>query len=100
MPIINHLRSEFKGSLLVYSVEVDELNAGGTGNSPHKQMVEETFRSIDSAGDHEDSLSTAEERSTWIAIKLVRPDVRDPINTHPSYPDSSGSRSPGVGQAF
>ena len=91
MPVINHLRTESKGSLLVYSVEVDELNTRLAGNPPHKQMVEETLRGIDAAGDHEDSLSTTEERSTWIAIKLVRLDVHTPVNAYPSYPDSLGS---------
>jgi hypothetical protein len=35
-------------------------------------MVEEMIRGIDAAADYEDSLSTTAERSTWVAIKLVR----------------------------
>lgn len=52
-------------------------------------MVEEMIRSIDAAADHEDSLTTAAERSTWVAIKLVRLDGRacyGPFNVHPELP--------------
>jgi len=58
--------------LLAYSVEVDEAKAGIVGNALHSQIVEEMIRSIDAAADYEDSLSTPTERSTWVAIKLVR----------------------------
>ena len=58
--------------MLAYSVEVDEAKAGIIGNPLHSQMVEEMIRSIDAAADYEDSLSPPGERSTWVAIKLVR----------------------------
>lgn len=72
IPVIHQLRTEFKGSLLAYSVEVDETKAGTVGNPSHSQMVEEIIHSIDAAADYEDTLSTPAERSTWVAIKLVR----------------------------
>ena len=58
--------------MLAYSVEVDETKVDKTGNPIHSQMVEEAIRSIDVAADYEDSLPTPGERSTWVAIKLVR----------------------------
>lgn len=78
IPVIRRLRNEFKGSLLVYSVEVNEADAGISGDTHHRQMVEEIIRSIDTFADHEDALSTTEERSTWVAIKLTAllPDSR------------------------
>jgi len=58
--------------VLAYSVEVGEARPGIVGNASHGQMVEEMIRSIDAAADYEDSISTPAERSTWVAIKLVR----------------------------
>jgi hypothetical protein len=73
----------FKGSLLAYSVEVNEENAGIAGTTSKDQMVEEIIRSIDAVADHEDSILTTSERSTWVAIKLVRLSVCGSLNTHP-----------------
>ena len=72
IPVVHQLRTEFKGSLLAYSVEVDETKGGIVENSSHSQMVEEMIHGIDAAADYEDTLSTPAERSTWVAIKLVR----------------------------
>ena len=83
IPVIDHLRSEFKGSLLAYSVEVDETNMGIPGNALHSRVVEEMIRGIDAAGDHEDSLSTTADRSTWVAIKLVRFNGHRSFDAHP-----------------
>ena len=82
MPVVNQLRSEFKGTLLAYSVEVDEANVDVIGNLPHNRAVEEIIRSIDAVADHEDSVSTTMERSTWVAIKLVRLNRRDPFDAY------------------
>ena len=54
----------------------------------HSQVVEEIIRSINAAGDHEDSLSTTTERSTWVAIKMVRRSGRVSFGAHPNRPDS------------
>ena len=84
--------------MLAYSVEVDETKAGIVGNALHSEMVEEMIHSIDAAADYEDALSTPAERSTWVAIKLVR------HYTVVSYPaltlyhsDSLASRFTGIG---
>jgi hypothetical protein len=44
------------------------------------------IRSIDAAADHEDSLRTTAERSTWVAIKLVRSGGCGPLDAYPSLP--------------
>jgi len=96
--VIHQLRSESKGSLLAYSVEVDEAKAGMVENPLHSQIVEEMIRSIDAAADYEDSLSTPGERSTWVAIKLVsRQTVASYSVLTPGSPDSPASRFSGVG---
>ena len=101
IPVIHQLRTEFKGSLLAYSVEVDEAKAGTVGNALHSQMVEEMIHSIDAAADYEDALSTPTERSTWVAIKLVR---HQKVIYHSMFtsdrPDSHTSRPSCVGQTF
>ncbi|KAH9964627.1 FAD-linked oxidoreductase-like protein [Russula dissimulans] len=77
LPLIRKLRAENKGTLLVYSAEVDENEAiGGTRSSSepvHRQIVQEMIRSIDIAGDFEDSQARetpGSGRRTWVAIKL------------------------------
>jgi proline dehydrogenase len=79
--LIRKLRAENKGTLLVYSVEVDEHEAvGGTRSSSepvhrHIQVVQEMIHSVDVAGDFEDSQARetpGSGRRTWVAIKLVR----------------------------
>lgn len=98
IPVIHQLRTEFKGSLLAYSVEVDETKPGIVGNPSHSRMVEEMIHSIDAAADYEDTLSTPAERSTWVAIKLVR---YQPVRSYSvfisDHPDSPASRLSGVG---
>ena len=98
IPVIHQLRTEFKGSMLAYSVEVDETKAAVVGNTLHSQMVEEMIHSIDAAADYEDTLSTPTERSTWVAIKLVRYQT---IASYPvftsDHPDGPASRPSGVG---
>ncbi|KAI5994218.1 FAD-linked oxidoreductase [Pisolithus marmoratus] len=86
LPLIQRLRYENKGTLLSYSVEVDERAAtGGSGQSSHgdvssleqpiyKRIVEEIIRSIDTLGDFEDRLareSGVKACGTWIAVKLT-----------------------------
>lgn len=98
IPVVHQLRTEFKGSLLAYSVEVDETKAAIPGNTLHGQMVEEMIRSIDAAAEYEDALSTPAERSTWVAIKLVRHQTLASYSMFTSnHPDSPTSRFPGVG---
>lgn len=91
LPLIRHLRYENKGTLLGYSVEVDESVAtGGSGHGTadgqrshdvlnpeqpiHKRIVEEIIHSIDTVGDYEDRLareSGVEAHGTWITVKLT-----------------------------
>jgi proline dehydrogenase len=78
--LVRQLRAESKGALFAYSVEVDTSEATGgarsTGEPVHKLVVQEMIRSIDVAGDFEDSQARADGvpgsgRRTWVAIKLV-----------------------------
>ena len=80
---MHRLRSENKGALLVYSVEVDEASAHGSTNlfrdAPseepiHKRFVEEVISSIDTAGAFEDDIirrSGEHGRTTCVGVKLV-----------------------------
>lgn len=88
-PLLSTLRSQNKGALFAYSVEVDEHEAAGatqhsnegpSSRKPneqpvHKRIVAEMIKSIDVAADFEDEfgLRTKEAagRRTWVAIKLV-----------------------------
>jgi proline dehydrogenase len=90
VPLLSRLRTENKGCLFAYSVEVDEdeakHNSGvkGAGASsevaPHKRAVQEMLTAIEVAADFEDGLGTRDilNRKTWVAIKLVRTFVRLP----------------------
>lgn len=78
LPLIRRLRAENKGTLLVYSVEVDENGAAdgarSTGEPLHKHIVQEMIRAIDVAADFEDSRARetiGSGRRTWVAVKLV-----------------------------
>ncbi|KAL4244149.1 Proline dehydrogenase [Abortiporus biennis] len=77
VPVMESLRAENKGCLLVYSVEVDEEEAAGNGKSEkelvHKRVVEEMIRSIEVAADFEDAHSgnSSKGRRTWVAVKLT-----------------------------
>jgi proline dehydrogenase len=87
IPLIDRMREQNIGTLLAYSVEVDEhsanqsLGAALTRKDPelaiHRLNVEEMIRSVDEAGDHEDRIShlvrrdSSVGRSTWVAVKLV-----------------------------
>ena len=93
IPIIQRLRAEDKGAMLVYSAEVDELKKdgrhapshGSTSKAssdsnpelslpPHKRIVEEMLRSIDVAAQTNADTpagSGREKGRTWVAIKLV-----------------------------
>ena len=87
-PLLSVLRSQNKGALFAYSVEVDQHQAAGaaqhgtsTGSSSgkpneepvHKRIVAEMLRSIDVAADFEDEFGTRgmAGRRTWVAIKLA-----------------------------
>ena len=101
IPVIHQLRNEFKGSLLAYSVEVDKTKPGDAGSALHTQMVEEMIRSIDTAADYEDTISTSAERSTWVAIKLVRSSAVSPYPMLTlDHPDGPPSRFPSIGSAL
>ncbi|KAG5651849.1 hypothetical protein H0H81_007225 [Sphagnurus paluster] len=72
LPVIARLRAGNKGTLLVYSVEVDEAEAmagASSSTSPHERIVDEIVRCVDAAADFEDSLE-AEVRTTSVAVKL------------------------------
>lgn len=80
LALLKALRREGKGVLLAYSVEVDEKAAAGTQThavATHKGNVQEMLRSIDFAGDFEDSMARdgrpgTSGRKSWVALKLVR----------------------------
>jgi proline dehydrogenase len=75
--VMKQLRSENKGTLFAYSVEVDESEATGDSvqkshrTPAHKRIVEEMIHSINIAADFEDELSTCSGRKTWVAVKMV-----------------------------
>ncbi|KAL4071186.1 FAD-linked oxidoreductase-like protein [Scleroderma yunnanense] len=86
LPAMHRLRSENKGVLLVYSVEVDASKASGhdrgndsgslrdVSSDQHKRFVDEVISSIDVAGDFEDSIARQSEgvgRTTCVAVKLT-----------------------------
>lgn len=77
IPLMQRLRAENKGCLLVYSAEVDESNSGGSsavksGQTPvHKRIVEQLIESIDIAADFDDRFSSSTGRKSWIAVKMV-----------------------------
>ncbi|KAH7330644.1 FAD-linked oxidoreductase-like protein [Rhizoctonia solani] len=66
LPLIASLRKQNKGTLLAYSVEVDEI--GGGRADQWKKNVEEMIASIEFAADFEDTQKGS--RKTWVAIKL------------------------------
>ncbi|KAF8634110.1 hypothetical protein AX15_001075 [Amanita polypyramis BW_CC] len=90
IPLLHTLRAGNKGTLLAYSVEVDDHTAASSNRSAdgayktnvyYKHFVDEMIQSIDAAADFEDSLGT-NSRRTWIAIKLtpLLPDTNSLIN--------------------
>ncbi|KAF8603115.1 FAD-linked oxidoreductase [Ceratobasidium sp. AG-I] len=66
LPLIAALRKQNKGTLLAYSVEVDETRAGATDQ--WQKNKQEMRASVDFAGDFEDTRKGS--RKTWVAIKL------------------------------
>ncbi|KAG9097237.1 hypothetical protein FS749_006756 [Ceratobasidium sp. UAMH 11750] len=69
MPLIAELRRQNKGTLLAYSVEVNEKDS--TSEAAHwKRNVDEMRASVDFAGDFEDARGQKGSRKTWVAIKL------------------------------
>ena len=78
--VLRRLRSEDKGTLFAYSVEVDENEAAGSKSSSHaqpayKQAVNEMIRCIEVAADFEDQIRLGQKssngRRTWVAVKMV-----------------------------
>lgn len=77
LPLISQLRSEGKGSILAYSVEVDlSADKGGeaTVEVDYRRNVLEMARSVEAAGDFEDDRVKLglPRGKTWVAVKLVR----------------------------
>ncbi|KAG5641504.1 hypothetical protein DXG03_005076 [Asterophora parasitica] len=78
LPVLHKLRAANTGTLLAYSVEVDEkeaLRAYGPGSrtplsTPHKHIVQEMLHCVDVVADFEDALEMKQDRKTWVAIKL------------------------------
>ncbi|KAG6828858.1 hypothetical protein H0H92_006565 [Tricholoma furcatifolium] len=77
LPLLYKLRAANKGSLLAYSVEVDQDEATASASSSSKsqeckQSIDEIIHSIDVAADFEDGLSGKLHtgRRTWVAIKM------------------------------
>ena len=78
LPLIRRLPAENKGTLLVYSVEVDENSATDDARSMveplHMHTVQEMIQAIDVAAEFEDSQACETIGSgwrTWVAVKLV-----------------------------
>ncbi|KAI0344244.1 FAD-linked oxidoreductase [Trametopsis cervina] len=81
VPLLERFRTENKGCLFAYSVEVDEAAAAGKAKQSgkavqpiHKQIVQEMIHSIDVAADFEDKHkkgASQRGRRTWVAIKLT-----------------------------
>ncbi|QRW05789.1 proline dehydrogenase [Ceratobasidium sp. AG-Ba] len=69
LPLITSLRKQNKGTLLAYSVEVDEKD-DGSGKAQWKKNVAEMRSSVDFAADFEDTYGQKGPRKTWVAIKL------------------------------
>ncbi|KAI0641100.1 FAD-linked oxidoreductase [Trametes meyenii] len=75
--VLEQLRSENKGVLFVYSVEVDEQTSPPDSQVTskalyaHKRIVAETLHCLDIAADFEDGHVSADGgKGTWVAIKL------------------------------
>ncbi|KEP51851.1 proline dehydrogenase [Rhizoctonia solani 123E] len=66
LSLITDLRKQNKGTLLAYSVEVDEIRGGRADQ--WKKNVEEMIASVEFAADFEDTQKGP--RKTWVAIKL------------------------------
>ncbi|KDN46400.1 hypothetical protein RSAG8_04344, partial [Rhizoctonia solani AG-8 WAC10335] len=66
LPLIASLRKQNKGTLLAYSVEVDETRGGRADQ--WKKNVEEMIASVEFAANFEDTQKGS--RKTWVAIKL------------------------------
>ncbi|KAJ7596517.1 FAD-linked oxidoreductase-like protein [Mycena floridula] len=77
LPLLHNMRSENKGVLFAYSVEVDEPQGKKHGPPPHKRIVQEMINSIDVAADFEDELRKSQGRvdhkgrRTWVAVKMT-----------------------------
>ncbi|OBZ78571.1 Proline dehydrogenase 1, mitochondrial [Grifola frondosa] len=79
IPLLEQMRSDNKGCLFAYSVEVDEEEAAGDvredikpAESAHKQIVAETIHCVDVAADFEDKHANGiSGRRTWVAVKLA-----------------------------
>ncbi|TDL22291.1 FAD-linked oxidoreductase [Rickenella mellea] len=92
VPLLQKLRSENKGALFAYSVEVDEQEAAGKryvkeGNSQtapsHKRIVNEMITCIDVSADFEESRGVPPSaRRTWVALKMTAmlPNAQSLIN--------------------
>ncbi|KAF8168453.1 FAD-linked oxidoreductase-like protein [Crassisporium funariophilum] len=86
LPLLQSLRSENKGVLFAYSVEVDENEATAddsvSQSHPHKRIVDEMLHCIDVAADFEAGLAAKQTslstsalgpggRRTWVAVKMT-----------------------------
>ncbi|CAL1696951.1 unnamed protein product [Somion occarium] len=87
VPVLESLQEQNKGSILVYSVEVDETEAAGGAKKnevpAHKLIVDEMIQSINVAADFEEQHpSSSGVRSTWVAVKLTAllPNAQSLIN--------------------
>ncbi|KAJ7599308.1 FAD-linked oxidoreductase-like protein [Mycena floridula] len=77
LPLLHNMRSENKGVLFAYSVEVNEPEGKMDGPPPHKRIVQEIINSIDLAADFEDELRKSQGRighkgrRTWVAVNMT-----------------------------
>ncbi len=74
VPLLEQLSAENKGGVLVYSVEVGQASAAEDlqdARARAKQIVKQTIQSIDVVAETMDSTTATEDRSHWVAIKLV-----------------------------
>lgn len=90
LPLLASLRTENKGALFAYAVEVDEKEAVGQTDinrqPAHKRTIEEIIGSINASADFEDGRGTLQNghigRRTWVAVKLTAmlPNAQSLIN--------------------
>ncbi|KAG9124343.1 hypothetical protein FRC07_011980 [Ceratobasidium sp. 392] len=69
LPLIAELRKQNKGTLLAYSVEVDEKKSE-SGAAQWKKNIDEMRASVDFVANFEDANGQKGSRKTWVAIKL------------------------------
>ncbi|KAG2069893.1 FAD-linked oxidoreductase [Suillus decipiens] len=106
LPLLTSLRTENKGAIFAYTVEVEEEGGAGQTNverrPAHKHFVEEIIRSINASADFEDGMDGSQNghigRRTWVAVKLsaMLPNAQSLINLSTHLTNTRASLEPPV----